>query len=47
VPAAQPERDTSLVLWRCRVLEPGSHEVRIKSSNGMTQTRTITVTKAE
>jgi hypothetical protein len=47
VPPVQPDLDNSVVLWRCSVLEPGSYDIRIRSSNGVIQTRSVTVTKAE
>jgi hypothetical protein len=33
----------SVVLWRCRLLEVGSHPIRIRSSSGVTQARTVIV----
>jgi hypothetical protein len=41
-----PEPDASgqsVVMWKARVLELGTHPVRIRSSNGVTYTRTISV----
>jgi hypothetical protein len=37
----------SIVMWRCRVTELGSFPIRIRSSNGVTETRTVTVAPAE
>ena len=37
----------SLVLWRGRVLQPGQFPIRVRSSTGVTQTRIVTVTKAD
>jgi hypothetical protein len=45
VPAPPPDSATSMVLWKCRVKELGEHTLRIRSSNGVTQTRTITVAR--
>jgi hypothetical protein len=40
----QPVGDgQSVVMWRCRVEKMGSFPIRIKSSNGVTETRVITV----
>jgi hypothetical protein len=43
VPMPSADSATSLVLWKCRVKELGEHTLRIRSSNGITQTRTITI----
>jgi len=43
VPAPPLDSATSLVLWKCRVKELGEHTIRFRSSNGVTQTRTITI----
>jgi hypothetical protein len=37
----------SVVLWRCRLVEPGTYPIRIRSSNGVTQTRIVTVAPVE
>jgi hypothetical protein len=37
----------SVVLWRCRLAQPGTYPIRIRSSNGVTQTRLVTVTKQD
>jgi hypothetical protein len=40
----QPNADgLSVVMWRCRVTELGTFPVRLRSSNGVTQTRVVTV----
>ena len=40
----QPEgANYSVVMWRCRVLETGSHAIRIRSSTGVTKTWIATV----
>jgi hypothetical protein len=40
----QPMRDgQSVVMWRCRVQELGTFPIRIRSSNGVTETRVVTV----
>ncbi|HYV37585.1 MAG TPA: hypothetical protein VE988_17905, partial [Gemmataceae bacterium] len=35
----------SVVMWKARVVDLGTHVVRIRSSNGVTYTRTITVSR--
>jgi hypothetical protein len=37
----------SVVVWRCRVQELGTYAVRIRSSNGVTETRILTVAPAD
>jgi hypothetical protein len=41
---APGETGQSVVLWRCRLTQPGTYPLRIRSSNGVTQTRIVTVT---
>ena len=44
----QPTGDgQSVVMWRCRVLETGSFPIRVRSSNGVTETRVVTIAPAE
>jgi hypothetical protein len=44
----QPLRDgQSVVVWRCRVQELGTFPIRIRSSNGVTETRVVTVAPGE
>jgi hypothetical protein len=45
VPTPPLDLATSVVLWKCRVKELGEHTLRFRSSNGMSQTRTVTVTR--
>lgn len=45
VPAPPADSATSLVLWKCRVKAFGEHTIRFRSSNGVTQNRTITITR--
>jgi hypothetical protein len=45
VPVPPPDSATSMVLWKCRVKDLGEHTLRIRSSSGVTQTRTITVAR--
>jgi hypothetical protein len=45
VPAAG-ESGRSVVVWRGRVLRPGRYSVRIHSSSGVTETRTVVITPA-
>jgi hypothetical protein len=40
------EVNRSVVYWKARVLRPGQYPLRIRSSNGVTQTRTVTITPA-
>jgi hypothetical protein len=37
----------AVVLWRCRVQEMGTFPIRIRSSNGVTETRVLTVAPGE
>jgi hypothetical protein len=46
VPETPGEEPYSLVRWRARVLQPGEFPLRVRSSTGVTQTKTITVTPA-
>jgi hypothetical protein len=41
------ERGTSIVLWKARVLKMGRFPVHIRSSNGVTYTRTVTVSPSD
>jgi hypothetical protein len=41
------ERGTSIVLWKARVLKLGHFALRVRSSNGVTYTRNITVSSTE
>src|SRR5439155_15931768 len=47
VPAATGDRTQSMVMWKARVLEPGTFPMRIRSSTGVTQTKVVTITKVE
>ena len=38
-------QEFSTVLWKARVLRPGDHPIRIRSSTGVTQTKIISVTE--
>ncbi|MCI0685527.1 MAG: hypothetical protein L0Y71_25795 [Gemmataceae bacterium] len=48
-PVPQPTTDPpqSFVVWRCRVLELGQHPLRLRSSTGVTQTKLITISRAD
>ncbi len=37
------EAEYSTVIWKARVLQPGDHTIRIRSSNGVTQTKVLSV----
>jgi hypothetical protein len=41
------DQDRSFVLWKVRVLKTGTFPVRIRSSAGVTQTKIVTISKAE
>jgi hypothetical protein len=43
VPAPPADRATSVVLWKARVLKTGRFAMKIHSSNGVTYTRTVTI----
>ena len=45
VPAPATEGGQSIVMWKCRVKALGSHSLRIRSSNGVTYTRMVTITR--
>ena len=44
VAALTQDNEYSTVLWKCSVLEPGTHTLRIRSSTGVTQTKIVTIT---
>ena len=44
VAALTLENEYTNVLWKCRVMEPGTHTIRIRSSTGVTQTKVVSVT---
>jgi hypothetical protein len=46
VPEPPGDEATSVVRWRARVLRPGEFPLRVRSSTGVTQGKTITVTPA-
>ena len=37
----------SVVMWRCRLAQPGTYPIRVRSSNGVTQTRIVTVARQD
>jgi hypothetical protein len=37
------DNEYSTVLWKCRVMNPGAHTIRIRSSTGVTQTKIVTI----
>lgn len=45
IPAPPEGSATSMVLWKCRVTELGEHAIRVRSSNGATLTRTVTIAR--
>ena len=46
VPESSEERPQSLVLWKARVERTGTFPLRVRSSTGVTQGKTVTVTPA-
>ena len=38
------DQEYSTVLWKGRVLQPGQHTIRVRSSAGVTQTKILSVT---
>jgi hypothetical protein len=46
VPEVPGDEATSVVRWRARVLRPGAFPLRVRSSTGITQGKTVTVTPA-
>jgi hypothetical protein len=46
VPLPTPE-GKSIVLWKARVLRAGEYALRVRSSSGVTQTKLITVSRAD
>ena len=38
------EQEYSTVLWKARVIQPGQHTIRIRSSTGLTQSKIVTIT---
>lgn len=44
VPAPGPASGESVVLWKARVLRTGEFPIRLRSSTGVTLTRTVTIT---
>ncbi len=47
-PVPLPQKDNaSLVIWKARLLKPGTHLIRVHSSNGVTYGKQIVLQKAE
>jgi hypothetical protein len=47
-PVPQPtEEAPSLVMWKARVLRTGQFTIRVRSSSGVTQTKVVTISRAE
>ena len=44
VGALADDQEYGTVLWKARVIAPGEHTIRIRSSTGITQTKIVTVT---
>ncbi len=44
VAALTGDHEYSSVLWKARVVEPGAHTIRIRSSSGVTLTKVVTIT---
>lgn len=47
VGALAEDQSYSTVLWKARVLKPGEHTIRIRSSTGVTQTKIVSVSAAK
>ncbi|HYT87535.1 MAG TPA: hypothetical protein VEL76_02345 [Gemmataceae bacterium] len=47
VPKAQGKPPTSVVTWNTKVLQTGEHRIRVKSSTGAAQSKTITIVRPE
>jgi hypothetical protein len=47
VPPPSPDQANSVVMWKARVTRPGSFPLNIRSSTGTTQTKIVTVEKAQ
>jgi hypothetical protein len=45
VPPPLPDQANSVVMWKARVMRPGAFPLHIRSSNGTTLTKTVTVEK--
>jgi hypothetical protein len=45
VPAADASTATSVVLWKARVLRPGNYEIKVRSSNGVTKSKHISISE--
>jgi hypothetical protein len=43
VPAGQGSPPTSIVTWKAKVLQTGEHRIRVASSTGISQSKTITI----
>lgn len=41
------DQEQNLILWKARVIQPGSYRVSIRSSTGLTQTKVIDISTAE
>jgi hypothetical protein len=41
------DQEYSAVLWRARVLAPGQHAIRVRSSTGVTQSKIVSITAEE
>lgn len=44
VAATAEDQESSTVLWKARVVEPGEYTIRVRSSNGITQSKVVTIT---
>jgi hypothetical protein len=41
------DQEYGTVLWKCRVMRPGDHTIRLRSSTGVTQSKIVSVTAAK
>ena len=46
-PVAEGADGNGTVLWKARVLQSGTHTLRVRTSHGTVYTRTLTITPAD
>ena len=44
--ASAPEHDSSMVMWKARVVRPGDYEIRVRSSTGSVQSKHVRIEAA-
>jgi hypothetical protein len=45
VPQASEDQANGIVIWKARISQPGTYPLQVRSSNGTTQTKLVTVEK--